>query len=137
MPPSTDPEWWFELAETLPPADEVLDRIRGGKHSKVVALVGYGDDAAASEASRHLPYGHRGEGIEEIVFVRREPGDIVEFEDDAWPGEDRTYVQDDLAAAIELVTHFAIEYDPVGSVVIVTGDAEFIDSVRERVLPPA
>lgn len=137
MLPSTDLEWWFERAVTLPPAEEVLGRVRRGKHPKVVALVGYGEDSEASEASRHLPYGHRGEGIEEIVFVRRVPGDIVEFEDDAWPGEDRTYVQDDLAAAIDLVTQFAIEYDPVGSVVIVTGDAEFIDSVRERVLPQA
>ncbi len=133
MQPWTDLEWWFEPAETLPPTEQVLVRIREGGHPKVVALVGYGEDFEASEASRHLPYGHRGQGIEEIVFVRRVPGDIVEFEDDAWPGEDRTYVQDDLRAAIELITKFAIEYDPVGSVVIVTGDAAFLERVEELI----
>jgi hypothetical protein len=112
----------------------VLERVRAAAPPKAVALVGYDVDAAASEASRRLPYGHRGDGIEEIVFVRvGEPSDeIVQFEDDAWPGEDRTYVQDDLDAAIELVVRFAVEYDPLGSVVLVTGNGAFLGAVAQR-----
>jgi hypothetical protein len=133
-----DPSFWLEPLESLPAAEVVAQRIRDGKHSKVVALVGYREDAEASEASRHLPYGPRGEGIEEIVFVRAVPIDrIVEFEDDAWPGEDRTYVQDDLEAAIALIVRFAIEYDPVDSAVLVTGDAAFLERVAELVRPAA
>ncbi len=111
----------------------MLDRIRAGKHSKVVALVGYRDDNEASEASRHLPYGHRGDGIEEIVFVRHEPIDrIVEFDQDAWPGEDRTYVQDDLDKAQELITRFAVEYGAERSAVLVTGHAEFVAAIADK-----
>lgn len=124
-----DPAYWLEPLDSLPSAADVLDRIRAGEHSKVVALVGYRDDSEASEASRHLPYGHRGDGIEEIVFSRQEPGDIVEFADDAWPGEDRTYVDDDVDSALDRITRFAVEYGAVDSVVIVTGDAAFLDRV--------
>ena len=127
-----NPVYFFEPLETLPSAARVLDRIRKGAYSKAVALVGYRDDAEASEASRHLPYGHRGEGIEEIVFVREVPIDrIVEFEDDAWPGEDRTYVQDDLDAAIELIERFAVDDGPAGSAILVTGGYRFVQHVAE------
>ena len=134
MPPwtevvGTDPAYWLEPLDTLPLAHHVLEHIRAGGHSKVVALVGYRDDAEASEASRRLPYGHRGEGIEEIVFSRQEPGDIVEFADDAWPGEDRTYVDDDVDSALARITRFAVEYGAAGSIVIVTGDVAFLDRV--------
>lgn len=132
------PVFWFEPLDTLPAASVVTQRILHGAHSKVVALVGYHEDSEASRASRSLPYGNRGEGIEEIVFVRAEPIDrVVEFDDDAWPGEDRTFVQDDLAAAIELIVGFAVEYDPATSAVLVTGDAEFLSRVAEAVLPEA
>lgn len=137
MLPSTesigaDPTYWLEPLDTLPLAHRVLEHIRSGGHSKVVALVGYRDDSEASEASRRLPYGHRGEGIEEIVFSRVVPGDIVEFADDAWPGEDRTYVQDDVDKAIKLITEFAVEYGAENAVVLVTGHAEFVAAIADK-----
>ncbi|MDR7087556.1 hypothetical protein J2X11_002395 [Aeromicrobium panaciterrae] len=126
------PTYLLEPIETLPPAYEVLERIRAGGHPKVVALVGYREDAEASEVSRHLPYGYRGEGIEEIVFSRETPADILQFEDDAWPGEDRTFVQDDVDAALELINEFAVEYGAQGSVVLVTGHAEFVAEIADK-----
>ena len=138
MAPWTDsvgeaPAYVFEPLETLPDAEGVRARVLEGGHAKAVALVGYRDDAEASEVARHLPYGHRGEGIEEIVFARAIPiARIVEFEDDAWPGEDRTYVLDDIPGAIELITRFAVEYDAENSLVLVTGHARFVADVRER-----
>lgn len=137
MPPwtevvGTDPAYWLEPLDSLPSAADVLDRIRAGQHSKVVALVGYRGDSEASEASRHLPYGHRGEGIEEIVFSRQEPGDIVEFADDAWPGEDRTYVDDDVDSALDRSTRFAVEYGAERSAVLVTGHAEFVAAIADK-----
>jgi hypothetical protein len=127
------PAFWLEPAASLPAAETVLARIREGGHSKVVALVGYHDDTEAGAIARRLPYGHRGEGIEEIVFCRTGPptGEVVQFEDDAWPGEDRTYVADDLDRAFSLVLGFAVEYDAASSVVLVTGGAEFLVAVTE------
>jgi hypothetical protein len=125
------PAYVFEPLGTLPDLEGVRAGVLQGGHAKVVALVGYRDDAEASEVARHLPYGHRGEGIEEIVFARTVPIDrIVEFEDDAWPGEDRTYVLDDPTEALALATRFAIEYGAENSVVLVTGHREFVESVR-------
>ena len=138
MPPWTEslgerPVFWLEPLETLPPASVVRDRILDGAHSKVVALVGYREDAEASAASRRLPYDIHGKGIEEIVFVRTVPsGEIVEFEDDAWPGEDRTFVQDDLDAAIELIVGFAVEHGPERSAVLVTGHTAFISAAADK-----
>ena len=97
----------------------------------MVALVGYHDDAEAGSIAVRLPYGYRGDGIEEIVFCRVGPatGEVVQFADDAWPGEDRTYVVDEVAAALALAQQFAVEYDAEGAVVVVTGRPEFVDEV--------
>lgn len=127
------PAVWFEPLPTLPAASTVAQRLRDAQCPKAVALVGFEHDFEASEAARRLPYGLRGEGIEEIVFTRTvSGGPLVEFDDDAWPGEDRTFVQDDLDAAIDLVIDFAIEYDPEGAIVVVTGDARFVELVARR-----
>jgi hypothetical protein len=127
------PAFWLEPVASLPRGGVVLDRIRRGGHSKVVALVGYHDDAEAGTIARRLPYGHRGEGIEEIVFCRTGPatGEVVAFEDDAWPGEDRTYVSDDLATAFSLALRFAVEYDAATAAVLVTGGPDFLAAVSE------
>lgn len=71
-----------------------------------------------------MPYGSRGEGIEEIVFCRVGPAtsEVVQFEDDAWPGEDRTYVVDEVEAALALAQRFAVEYGGEGAVVLVSPD---------------
>jgi hypothetical protein len=128
-----DPTYAFEPLDTLPDAAGVRARVLEGAHAKAVALVGYRDDTEASEVARHLPYGPHGEGIEEIVFARAVPiARIVEFEDDAWPGEDRTYVLDDVPGALELITRFAVEYGAENSLVLVTGHAGFVDAVRAR-----
>lgn len=131
------PAYIFEPLGTLPDLEGVRARVLEGGYAKVVALVGYRDDAEASEVARHLPYGHRGEGIEEIVFARSVPIDrILEFDDDAWPGEDRTYVLDDPTEALALATRFAVEYGAESSVVLVTGHAEFVQSIRVRLTAP-
>jgi hypothetical protein len=126
------PEVWFVPADALPDAGEIVARLAGSV--KAVALVGYHDDADASAIAPHLPYGIDGGGIEEIVFVRTGPatGQVVEFTDEAWPGEDRTYVQDDLDAAIELVLGFAAERGAQGAVVLVTGRPEFVREVADK-----
>jgi hypothetical protein len=128
------PAWWFEVPSALPEAEVVAHRIRRGGHTKAVALVGYDDDAEASAIARRLPYGYRGEGIEENVFCRVGPatGQVLEFEDDAWPGEDRTYVSDDVDAAFSLVLRFAAEYGVTGAAVLVTGGPEFLAAIRRR-----
>lgn len=127
------PVYVLEPLDTLPDAETVKRRVLDGAYTKVVALVGYRDDAEASDVARRLPYGHRGQGIEEIVFVRAVPIDqIVEFEDDAWPGEDRTYVLDDVPGALELITRFAVEYGTDKSVVLVTGHAEFVGAIADK-----
>jgi hypothetical protein len=129
------PVFWLEPSATLPAADVVTERIRTGAHSKVVALVGYHDDAEAGIVARRLPYGPRGEGIEEIVFCRTGPptGQVVQFDDDAWPGEDRTYVTDDLDEAFSLALRFAVEYDAAASAVLVTGGPGFLAAIAARV----
>lgn len=101
---------------------------------KVVALVGYQDDPEASAIARLLPYGIDGDGIEEIVFVRvgEATGEIVQFDDDAWPGEDRTYVQDDLDAAIDLVLEHAAERGLDAAGVLVTGRPQFVRDVADK-----
>jgi hypothetical protein len=128
------PVCWLEPASALPEADVVAQHIRRGHHTKVVALVGYHDDPEAGTIARRLPSGSRGEGIEEIVFCRVGPatGEVVQFADDAWPGEDRTYVCDDVDVAYDLVLQFAAEYDVAGAAVLVTGGPEFLADIRRR-----
>lgn len=114
---------WLLHPASLSTADETLERVRGGGYDKAVALVGYRHDAEANDASRCLPYGSRGQGVEEIVFLRVEPtGADLAFEDDAWPGEDRTWVTEDLDTALGLVQEFADEHGPDGALVVVVGD---------------
>jgi hypothetical protein len=128
-----DPVYLFEPLDTLPDATGVSERLHEGAYVKVVALVGYRTDAEASEVARHLPYGPHGEGIEEIVFARAVPiARTVEFEDDAWPGEDRTYVLDDVPGALELINRFAVEHGAENSAILVTGHAGFVDAVHAR-----
>ena len=45
------------------------------------------------------------------------------------PGEDRTYVVDEVEAALALAQRFAVEYGADGSVVLVTGRPEFVTAV--------
>jgi hypothetical protein len=125
------PTFWLVPESTLPDAETVLALVRAGGHPKVVAMVGYHDDPEAGTIARRLPYGNRGEGIEEIVFCRTGPatGETLQFEDAAWPGEDRTYVLDEVEAATELARRFAVEYGAEGSVVLVTGGSEFVAAV--------
>lgn len=129
------PTYWLVPAESLPDAEVVVERIRAGELAKAVALVGYDDDAYAGEIATRLPYGHRGEGIEEIVFCRVGPatGEVVQFADDAWPGEDRTYVVDDVAEALALAQRFATEYGAERTVVVVTGGPEFVADIAARI----
>ena len=131
----SSPAYWLVPMDSLPGGDEVLARVRAQERPKVVALVGYHDDAEAGSIAQRLPYGYRGDGIEEIVFCRVGPptGEVVQFADDAWPGEDRTYVVDEVAAALALAQRFAVEYDAEGAVVVVTGRPEFVDEVGELV----
>ena len=58
---------------------------------------------------------------------------MVEFEADAWPGEDRTYVVDDPEEALALTLRFAVEHGAEGSVVLVVGDQEFVAAVAALV----
>jgi len=133
-----DPVYICEPLDTLPDGDSVAERLREGAYVKVVALVGYRVDAEASEVARHLPYGPHGEGIEEIVFARAVPiARTVEFEDDAWPGEDRTYVLDDVPRALELINRFAVEYGAENSAVLVTGHVGFVEAIRARLTSDA
>ncbi len=106
------PAYWLVPDEFLPDAGAVVERVRAAQLAKAVALVGYEDDAHVGEMAKRLPYGSRGEGIEEIVFCRVGPatGEVVQFSDDAWPGEDRTYVADDVAEALALAQRFATEH---------------------------
>jgi type II secretory pathway component GspD/PulD (secretin) len=53
----------------------------------------------------------------------------VQFSVDAWPGEERTYVVDEVAAALALAHQYAVEYDPEGAVVVVTGRPELVEEV--------
>ena len=126
-----NPAYWVVPVESLPDGDAVVAHIRAQERPKVVALVGYHDDAEAGSIAQRLPYGYRGDGIEEIVFCRVGPatGEVVQFADDAWPGEDRTYVVDEVAAALALAQQFAVEYDAEGAVVVVTGRPGFVDEV--------
>ena len=55
----------------------------------------------------------------------------MQFADDAWPGEDRTFVVDEVGAALALAQQFAVEYDAEGAVVVVTGRPEFVQAVEE------
>ena len=131
----SSPAYWLVPDETLPDGGSVLEEIRARGLAKVTALVGYDDDAHAGAIAKRLPYGHRGEGIEEIVFCRVGPatGEVVQFADDAWPGEDRTYVVDDVGEALKLAQHFGIEYGADGSVIVVTGGPEFVADIAGRV----
>jgi len=131
----SSPTYWLVPVDSLPAADEVLARVRAQGRPKVVALVGYHDDAEAGSIAQRLPYGYRGDGIEEIVFCRVGPptGEVVQFADDAWPGEDRTYVVDEVAAALALARRFAVDEEPEGAVVVVTGRPEFVDEVAALV----
>jgi hypothetical protein len=130
-----DPAYWLVPVDSLPAGDAVIAHIRAQERPKVVALVGYHDDAEAGAIAKRLPYGYRGDGIEEIVFCRVGPatGEVVQFSDDAWPGEDRTYVVDEVAAALALAQQFAVEYDAQGALVVVSGRPEFVDEVGELV----
>ena len=125
------PAYWMAPADSLPAAETVLEAIRAEPLTKVVALVGYHDDAEAGTIARRFLYGNRGDGIEEIVFCRVGPatGEVVQFEGDAWPGEDRTYVVDEVEAALALAQRFAVEYGAEGAVVLVTGRPEFVVAV--------
>ncbi len=131
----SSPTYWLVPVDSLPDGDAVIAHIRVQERPKVVALVGYHDDAEAGSIAMRLPYGYRGDGIEEIVFCRVGPptGEVVQFADDAWPGEDRTYVVDEVAAALALAQRFAVEYDPEGAVVVVAGRAGFVDEVATLV----
>jgi hypothetical protein len=71
----------------------VIAHVGAHERPKVVALVGYHDDAEAGAIAVRLPYG-RGDGIEEIVFGRVRPAT-----DEAWPGEDRTYLVDEVGSS--------------------------------------
>ena len=128
------PSYWLVPDEMLPDGGSVLEEIRARALVKVTALVGYDDDAHAGAIAMRLPYGHRGEGVEEIVFCRvgSATGEVVQFADDAWPGEDRTYVVDDVGEALAAVQRFATEYGADGSVVVVTGGPGFVDEVAGR-----
>jgi hypothetical protein len=129
------PTYWLVPVESLPDANEVVERIRALQLTKAVALVGYEDDAHAGEIAKRLPYGLRGEGIEENVFCRvgSATGEVVQFADDAWPGEDRTYVVDDVTEALALAQRFATEYGAEGAVVVVTGGQDFVSEIAGRV----
>ena len=130
-----DPAYWLVPVDALPDGETVSAHIRAQERPKVVALVGYHDDAEAGAIAVRLPYGYRGDGIEEIVFCRVGPatGEVVQFANDAWPGEDRTFVVDEVAAALALAQRFAVEYDAEDAVVVVTGRPEFVDEVAELV----
>ena len=132
---AAEPTYWLVPVDSLPDGDAVLAQVRAQERPKVVALVGYHDDAEAGSIAQRLPYGYRGDGIEEIVFCRVGPAtsEVVQFANDAWPGEDRTFVVDEVAAALALAQQFAVEYDPAGAVVVVTGRPEFVDEVSELV----
>ena len=131
----SSPAYWLVPEDSLPDGDSVIAHIRAQERPKVVALVGYHDDPEAGSIAKRLPYGNRGDGIEEIVFCRVGPatGEVVQFAGDAWPGEDRTYVVDEVAAALALAQQFAVEYDAEGAVVVVTGRPEFVDEVAALV----
>jgi hypothetical protein len=58
---------------SAPTGETVIGHIRAHERPKVVALVGYHDDAEAGAIAVRLPYG-RGDGIEEIVFGRGPAG---------------------------------------------------------------
>jgi hypothetical protein len=126
-----DPAYWLVPVDSLPEGDAVIAHIRTQERPKVVGLVGYHDDAEAGAIAVRLPYGYRGDGIEEIVFCRVGPptGEVVRFAADAWPGEDRTFVVDEVGAALALAQEFAVEYDADGAVVVATGRPEFVDEV--------
>ena len=127
------PELWLVPTTSLPSAADTVARVRDGDHVKAVALVGYRVDAEANAASRRLPYGYRGDGVEEIVFLRVEPTGVdLVFEDDAWPGEDRTWVTEDLDVALGLVLEFAAEIDLERTLVVVVGDESFHAQVTAR-----
>ena len=57
----------------------------------------------------------------------------MHFADDAWPGEDHTYVVDDVGEALKLAQHFGIEYGADKSVIVVTGGPEFVADIAGRV----
>ena len=104
----SSPTFWLVPVDSLPDGDAVIAHIRALERPKVVALVGYHDDAEAGSIAKRLPYGYRGDGVEEIVFCRVGPatGEVVQF---------------------------AVEYDAEGAVVVVTGRAQFVDEVGELV----
>lgn len=66
------------------------------------------------------------------VYVLQPLDTLPNAEDDAWPGEDRTYVLDDVPGALELITRFAVEYGTDKSVVLVTGHAEFVGAIADK-----
>ena len=131
----SSPAYWLVTVDSLPDGDAVIAHVRAQERPKVVALVGYHDDPEAGSIAKRLPYGYRGDGVEEIVFCRVGPatGEVVQFTDDAWPGEDRTYVVDEVAPALALAQRFAVEYDAEGAVVVVTGRPEFVEEVAALV----
>ena len=69
----SSPAYWLVTVDSLPDGDAVIAHIREQERPKVVALVGYHDDAEAGSIAQRLPYGYRGDGIEEIVFCRVGP----------------------------------------------------------------
>jgi hypothetical protein len=71
-----DPAYWLVPVHSLPDGDAVIAHIRAQARPKVVALVGYHDDAEAGSIAQRLPYGCRGDGIEEIVFCRVGPATV-------------------------------------------------------------
>lgn len=121
------PEIWSVPIDDLPGVD-VAARLGGS--TRVVALVGHHDDTAANAAARYLPQGVAGAGVEEIVFVRTGPatGTTIAFEPDAWPGEDRTFEQPDLGAAVGLALDLAGDVSSGPTTLLVTGDRTFLDA---------
>ena len=72
----SSPAYWLVPVDSLPDGDAVINHIRAQEWPKVVALVGYHDDAEAGSIAQRLPYGYRGDGIEEIVFCRVGPATV-------------------------------------------------------------
>ena len=62
----SSPTYWLVPVDSLPDGDAVIAHIRVQERPKVVALVGYHDDAEAGSIAQRLPYGYRGDGVEEI-----------------------------------------------------------------------
>ena len=57
-----DPTYWLVPVDALPDGETVSAHIRAQERPKVVALVGYHDDAEAGVIAVRLLYGYRGDG---------------------------------------------------------------------------